>query len=212
MIDHTILRPDASLEEVRAVVAQGAALGVASVCITADRIPLVQHGIVPLCTVVGFPSGAHAAGLKAAEAERAVEEGAVEIDMVVNLGFVADRNWTQVSAEIALVHEACAGRPLKVIVESALWENDDRLESVCKAAVDAGAEFLKTSTGMHAAGGASLGAVECLARVAAQAGREVGVKASGGVRSLDTALSMISAGATRIGTSGTLSILEALES
>jgi deoxyribose-phosphate aldolase len=211
MIDHTLLRPEATLEEVRAVVAEGAALQVASVCITASRVPQVQQGIVPLCTVVGFPTGAHTAEVKAAEAARAVLDGAAELDMVVNLGAVADRDWRSVEAEITAVHAACAGRPLKVILESALWEESDLLETLCAVAVDAGADFLKTSTGMHAAGGASLRAVEVLARVASSQSRTIGVKASGGVRSLDTALSMINAGATRIGTSGTVALLQALD-
>jgi deoxyribose-phosphate aldolase len=211
MIDHTLLRAEATIEEVREVVSQGAALNVASVCITSNNVARVQHGIVPICTVIGFPSGAHTWQMKAAEAAQAVAEGAEEIDMVVSLAAVAERDWASVGLEISRVHDACNGKLLKVIVESALWETDSRLEEVCRVAVDSGAGFLKTSTGMHNAGGASLGAVECLARVAAGAGRLVGVKASGGVRTLDTALSMIEAGATRIGTSGTIAILDAMD-
>lgn len=212
MIDHTLLRAEASFEEVRAAVAQGAMLKTASVCITPENVARVQHGIVPICTVIGFPSGAHTWQTKAAETEQAIADGAEEIDMVVSLGAVADRNWGRVAHEISSVYSACNGKLLKVIVESALWEGDSRLEEVCRVAVDSGAGFLKTSTGMHAAGGASRGAVERLARVASSAGRPIGVKASGGVRTLDAALAMIEAGATRIGTSSTVAILDELHS
>jgi deoxyribose-phosphate aldolase len=208
MIDHTLLRAEATIEEVREIVSQGAALNVASVCITSNNVARVQHGIVPICTVIGFPSGAHTWQMKAAEAAQAVAEGAEEIDMVVSLAAVAERDWASVGLEISRVHDACNGKLLKVIVESALWEADDRLEKVCQIAVEQGADFLKTSTGMHAAGGASLDAVSRLARVAAGADRVVGVKASGGIRDTATALAMIQAGATRIGASATAAIVE----
>lgn len=207
MIDHTLLRPDATIEEVEALAETGAALGVASVCVTSAMVPFVP-AIVPVCTVIGFPTGAHSWQVKAFETALAVDEGADEIDMVVNLGAVAERNWTLVAHEIKEVRKACPGKVLKVIVESALWEADDRLEKVCQIAVEQGADFLKTSTGMHAAGGASLDAVSRLARVAAAADRVVGVKASGGIRDTATALAMIQAGATRIGASATAAIVE----
>lgn len=207
MIDHTLLRPDATIEEVEALAEAGAALGVASVCVTSAMVPFVP-AIVPVCTVIGFPAGAHSWQVKAFETALAVDEGADEIDMVVNLGAVAERNWTLVAHEIKEVRKACIGKTLKVIVESALWEADDRLEKVCQIAVEQGADFLKTSTGMHAAGGASLDAVSRLAKVAAAADRVVGVKASGGIRDTATALAMIQAGATRIGASATAAIVE----
>jgi deoxyribose-phosphate aldolase len=210
MIDHTLLRSDATVAEVEQLARDGAELGVASVCVTSALVSSVPQ-IVPVCTVVGFPSGAHPWQVKAFEAALAVAEGAAEIDMVVNLGAVADGAWSVVRREIAAVRGACRGSVLKVIVESALWERDVTLERVCQIAVDEGADFLKTSTGMHAAGGASLDAVARLATVAASAGRGVGVKASGGIRDTATALAMIDAGATRIGASATATILAGLE-
>ena len=158
--------------------------------------------------MVGFPSGAHVTGLKTAEAAWAEAEGADEIDMVINLGMAKEHEWAGLAAEIGDVRAAVDGT-LKVIVESAALTPPSSTE-VARVAVDAGADFLKTSTGFHPAGGASLEAVTMLAGVAASAGRPVGVKASGGIRDTATALAMIDAGATRIGCSASRAILDGL--
>ena len=162
---------------------------------------------VRVCTVVGFPSGAHTAAMKAAEAVEAVRNGADEIDMVVNLGLVRAGDWKAVEADVRAVRnaiDAAADRcVLKVICESAAL-SDDELRNTCRAAVAAGADFVKTSTGFHKAGGATERAVAIMREVV---GDSVGVKASGGIRTTAAALTMIAAGASRIGASATREIL-----
>jgi deoxyribose-phosphate aldolase len=158
-----------------------------------------------VASVVGFPSGAHRAIVKAGEAEQACADGAREIDMVINLAAVADGHWNEVTAEVVeLRHIVGSGVVLKVIIESALWSDMQIVESV-KAAVAGGADFVKTSTGYHKAGGASAHAVRVMRDTV---GSKVGVKASGGVRTFATAMEMINAGADRLGTSSARAILE----
>jgi len=209
MLDHTILKPEATVDDVLALCEEAAELGVAAACVSPTMVPVVA-AFVPrafaVCTVVGFPSGAHVTGLKTAEASWAEAEGAEEVDMVINLGLAKEHEWAALGDDIADVRAAVSGT-LKVIVESAALTPDE-LDEVCRAAVDVGADFLKTSTGFHPSGGASLEAVAALARVAAGAGRPVGVKASGGIRDTATALAMIDAGATRIGCSASRAILD----
>jgi deoxyribose-phosphate aldolase len=158
-----------------------------------------------VASVAGFPSGAHEAVVKAREAELARDHGAREIDMVVNLGAVMGGRWAAVTDEIASVRRAVgAGVIVKVIVESAALD-DGQIVAACTAAVDAGADFVKTSTGFHKSGGATSHAVRLMR---ATVGPQVGVKASGGIRTLDVALQMIDAGATRLGTSSARAILD----
>lgn len=200
--DVTLLRPDATRAEVSELCARGVEVGAAAVCVSPTMLPLVElvGTATKVCTVVGFPSGAHTAAIKAAEATAAVVAGADEIDMVINLGAVRSGDYATVAAEIAAVRAVCAETTLKVIVESAALGCRALIE-VAKLAVDNGADFLKTSTGFHPAGGATLAAVEVLAEVAANSGRTVGVKASGGIRSYVDAARMLDAGATRLGVS-----------
>ncbi|MFT4231676.1 MAG: deoxyribose-phosphate aldolase [Leucobacter sp.] len=165
-------------------------------------------GGLEIVTVVGFPSGAHRPEIKAAEAAQAVADGAHEIDMVVNRGLVraaaaGDGGWAAVEAEIRAVREACPGRVLKAILETAAL-NDDEIVGACRAAEAAGADFVKTSTGFDPAGGASLHAVRLMADTV---GGRLGVKASGGIRTADAVREMHAAGATRFGVSGTAAIL-----
>lgn len=206
MIDHTLLKPETTDAEVAALVEEGEALGVASVCIPASLVLLAPR-LVPIACVVGFPSGAHTGDVKAFEAARAVEDGADELDMVVNLGAAHSQHSDVVRAEIEMVRAACGGRPLKVILESATFEGE-ALRDLAIVACEAGADFLKTSTGFHPSGGATPEAVAILATVAAESSRPVGVKASGGIRDYATALRMIEAGATRIGASASRAILD----
>lgn len=211
MIDHTLLAPEATPERVIALCDEAVELAVAAVCVSprwvtvaADRLVGTDVGAA---TVVGFPSGAHATAIKVAEAAAAVDDGADEIDMVVALGAVLSADWDAVVADIAAVRGVVTdGRLLKVIVESALLD-DAQLDRVCRCAVDAGADYVKTSTGFHPAGGAS---VEAVRRMRAAVGDGLGVKASGGIRDAETALAMIAAGATRIGASASAAILEPL--
>jgi deoxyribose-phosphate aldolase len=206
--DHTLLAPEATEERIAALVAEGIDLAVASVCVTARMVPVAiayAGSRVPVCSVVGFPSGAHVSDVKAAETAEAVDGGAAEIDVVADLGAVAAGEWDAVTRDIEAVRAACGGRVLKVIVEAGLWD-PERLATVCLAAVDAGADFVKTSTGFHAgAGGATVDAVRTMA--AAVHGRAL-VKASGGIRTTDDALAMLAAGADRIGCSATRAIVD----
>jgi len=210
-IDHTLLKPEATAADVEALCAEAAELGVAAACVSPTMVPVVQAfpgRDFAVCCVIGFPSGAHVTGLKAVEASWAEAEGADELDLVVNLGLVRDHDWVGVEADVADVRAAVGGT-LKVIVESAALTTDE-LDGVGRAAIDAGADFLKTSTGFHPAGGATIEAVTLLATLAAGAGRPVGVKASGGIRDLTTALAMLDAGATRLGCSASRAILDAM--
>ncbi len=211
MLDHTLLKPEATVDDVLALCAEAAELGVAAACVSPTMVPVVaafERRSFAVCTVIGFPSGAHVTGLKTAEASWAEAEGADEFDMVINLGLAKEHDWTGLEADIGDVRMAVGGT-LKVIVESAVLTPGE-LSEAARVAVDAGADFLKTSTGFHPAGGASLEAVETLARAAATAGRPVGVKASGGIRDTATALAMIDAGATRLGCSASRAILDGL--
>ena len=214
-IDHTLLAPEASHDEVLAVCRDAVAWKVAAVCISPSWLPLPSGTLAPdvaLCTVVGFPSGAHAAVMKAREASLVVESGADEVDMVVNLGLVRDAHWRDIEVEVRGVRSAVdairRGVVLKVICESAAL-SDDELRTTCKAAVAGGADFVKTSTGFHKAGGATEQAVAIMRETV---GDRIGVKASGGVRTTAAALAMIGAGATRIGASATREILAGMPS
>lgn len=209
-IDHTLLAPDATRDEVLATCRDAVAWRVAAVCISPSWLPLptdLMGNDVRVCTVVGFPSGAHSSAMKAAEAAEAVRNGADEIDMVVNLGLVRAGDWRSVEADVRAVRSAIdtamSGRVLKVICESAAL-SDDELRNTCRAAVAGGADFVKTSTGFHKAGGATERAVAIMREVV---GPTIGVKASGGIRTTAVALAMIAAGATRIGASATREIL-----
>ncbi|HLI60864.1 MAG TPA: deoxyribose-phosphate aldolase [Solirubrobacteraceae bacterium] len=214
MIDHTLLAPEASDRDVTALCAEAVELGVCAACVSTARVPAAARALagspVRLAAVVGFPSGAHLAAVKADEAARALADGATELDMVIDLGYAAVGDWAMVGEEIAAVR-AVAPEPvvLKVIIESAVL-SEAQIDAACAAAVQAGANFVKTSTGFHPAGGASEAAV---ARMAANvAGAGVGVKASGGIRTAAQALSMIAAGATRLGMSRSAQVLQELAS
>ncbi|MDO5064856.1 MAG: deoxyribose-phosphate aldolase [Actinomyces bowdenii] len=207
LIDHTLLKPEATAEQVEALVAQGAELGVYSVCVSPSMLPLKTPEGLHVATVCGFPSGAHATAVKAAEAADAVAKGAQEVDMVINLGLAAQGRWSEVEADIRAVKEACGSALLKVIIESAALD-DEQIVAACRAAEAAGADFVKTSTGFHPAGGASIHAV---ALMRATVGDRLGVKASGGIRTAADALAMVEAGASRLGLSSSAAILEEME-
>jgi deoxyribose-phosphate aldolase len=207
IVDHTLLRPESTADDVAALVAEARRLGTYSVCVSPNLLPLGETGDVKVATVCGFPSGAHHADVKAAEAARSVTDGADEIDMVINLALATTGRYDEVQAEVAAVRAAApAPVVLKVIIESAAL-TDEQIVAVCQAAEAAGADFVKTSTGFHPAGGASVHAVELMAQTV---GGRLGVKASGGIRTTEAALEMIAAGATRLGLSGTAKVLEGL--
>ena len=206
IIDHTLLTPEATGAQVADLIAQADRLGVCAVCVSPSRLPVrVPEGLA-LATVCGFPSGAHTGAVKAAEAADAVARGADEIDMVVNLGLVKEGDADGVEADIRAVRRACEGALLKVIIESAAL-TDAEIVACCRAAEAAGADFVKTSTGFHPAGGATVHAVELMR---ATVGDRLGVKASGGIRTAADALDMVAAGAGRLGVSASIAILEGL--
>ena len=206
MIDHSVLSPETTVRTATRAVYDGHALGVASVCLPSWLVGTVPH-LVPICSVVGFPSGAVDVSVKRYEAERAIADGASEIDMVINLGAAHDGRFRLIDHEIRQVRSVCMGKVLKVVLESATFDPSE-LKRVAIIARDAGADYLKTSTGYHPAGGATVAAVKVLDSVAADCNHPVGVKASGGIRTYEDAAAMIYAGATRIGTSYTMAILD----
>lgn len=212
IIDHTLLAPGTTPGQVAMFCGEAVELEVGAVCVSPNQLPLTEHALPPeieVCTVIGFPSGAHRAAAKAAEAAQAVADGATELDMVIDQGYAAAAMWRHVEADIAAVRAVVpADRVLKVIIESAALGSDQAIVEACVAAEAAGADFVKTSTGFHPAGGASLHAVSLMAKAV---GGRLGVKASGGIRDAATALAMIDAGATRLGCSATRAILDGLD-
>ncbi|MBE3087710.1 MAG: deoxyribose-phosphate aldolase [Chloroflexi bacterium] len=205
-VDHTLLAPAATRADVAALIAEANALGVYAICISPSMLP-VDAGDVRVATVCGFPSGKHHSEVKAAEAARAVADGAHEVDMVIDVGAAVAGEYDAVGHDISVVRQAVPDTLLKVIIESAAL-TDDQIVAVCQAAEAAGADFVKTSTGFHPAGGASTHAV---ALMAATVGGRLGVKASGGIRTGAAARAMIAAGATRLGLSGTAAVLDSLD-
>jgi deoxyribose-phosphate aldolase len=205
MIDHTLLKPEATRADVEALIAEGIELGAYAVCVSPSMLPVdVPPGAdLKVAAVCGFPSGKHDSVVKAVEASRAVRDGADEIDMVIDIGAAKEGRFDAVRADIAAVR-AAAPPPtvLKVIIESAAL-TDEEIVGACLAARDAGADFVKTSTGFHPAGGATLHAAELMHATVP----ELQVKASGGIRTLAQAEAMVAAGATRLGVSGTRALL-----
>jgi len=205
MVDHTLLKPEATPADVAALVAEARALGVLAVCVSPSALPLEGTGALVVATVCGFPSGKHAGEVKAAEAARAVADGAHEVDMVIDVGAARAGLWDAVRSDIAAVRAAVpAPGVLKVIIESAALE-DDAVVAACRAAEEAGADFVKTSTGFHPSGGATEHAVRLMAETV---GGRLGVKASGGIRTAEQAAAMVAAGATRLGLSASAAVLD----
>lgn len=204
LIDHTLLKPDATHEQVSALIAEARELGTYSVCVSPSMLPLTDDlGEVKVATVCGFPSGNHTPEAKAFEAAQASKNGADEVDMVINVGLLKEGRADLTEAEIRAVREATTG-VLKVIIESAAL-TDDEIVAACKAAEAAGADFVKTSTGFSPAGGASVHAVGLMNETV---GGRLGIKASGGIRDYATANAMVEAGATRLGLSSSSAVLD----
>ena len=208
-IDHTLLKPEASREQIRAVCNEAKQYHFASVCVNSCWVPLIAEELkgsgVSVCCVIGFPLGASLSSVKAFEAREAVAAGAQEIDMVVNIGAVKSGDWELVREDIAAVNAAKGTAKLKVIIETCLLTDEEKVR-VCQIAKEVGADFVKTSTGFST-GGATVHDVELMRKTV---GPEMGVKASGGVRTLADALAMIEAGASRLGASAGVKIIEAL--
>lgn len=199
MIDHTLLKPEATKADAEAIAQEAAELGTFSICVSPSMLPIESK--VPVATVCGFPSGQVAPAVKAFEAADAVAKGASEVDMVINIGKAIEGDFDYLYEEIKAVKAEVPGI-LKVIIESAAL-NDEQIVGACTAAKKAGADFVKTSTGFHPAGGATAHAVALMRKTV---GNEMGVKASGGIRTKASALEMIAAGANRLGVSGSKAI------
>lgn len=199
-IDHTILKPDATTEEIRRLCAEAIEHDFAAVCVNPCYVALAAHLLsdsdVKVATVVGFPLGATSTAVKVYETAEAVEHKADEIDMVINLGAAKLGLWDAVADEIRAVVEAAAGRTVKVIVETALLTEAEK-QQACQAVLAGGAQFIKTSTGFSK-GGAT---VEDIALFKTIVGKRIGIKASGGIRTREQAEALVKAGATRLGSS-----------
>lgn len=209
-IDHTLLKTQATAAQIIELCQDAKMFGFAAVCVNPCYIPLVTQSLrdapdVMPCSVIGFPLGANHSRIKAAETRQAVEEGAREVDMVMAVGALKDGRRDHVETDIRAVVEAAGKVPVKVIIETCCLTDDEKT-TACQLAVRAGARFVKTSTGFGSAG-ASVADVRLMR---AAVGKDLGVKASGGIRTLEQAIQMLEAGATRIGTSSGVGIIEAL--
>lgn len=208
MFDHTLLKQDAAADQIEKLCREAVSCGFCSVCVNSSFVSLcaglLKDTDVKVCTVIGFPLGAMSTGAKAAEAALAVKDGAQELDMVIHTGMAKSGNWDYVKKDIKAVVQAAEGRALvKVILETCLLTDEEK-EKACLAAKEAGADFVKTSTGFST-GGATVDDIRLMRRTV---GPEMGVKASGGIRCLADVQAMVEAGADRIGTSAGIRIAE----
>lgn len=205
-VDHTLLRPTATWEEIRQICDDGMAYGCASVCIPPSYVEQASQylaGRLPVCTVIGFPNGYATTAVKAYEAQDAIAHGAAEIDMVVNLGWVKDGRWEEILAELRAVKEACGEHILKVIVETCMLTLEEKVK-LCQLVTDSGADFIKTSTGFGSGGATA----EDVAMLRAHVGQQVQVKAAGGIVSMEDAQTFLDLGATRLGTSRIVALIK----
>lgn len=206
-IDHTLLKPDASQEQIATLIEEAKKYDFASVCVNPTWVNFAAQALkatdVKVCTVIGFPLGANTPELKAFETSDAIRNGVNEIDMVINIGALKSQNFDLVEKDIRAVVEAAKGTLVKVIIETCLLTDDEKVKA-CQIAQKAGADFVKTSTGFST-GGATVADVALMRKTV---GPDMGVKASGGARSYEDALAFIKAGATRIGASSGVAIME----
>ena len=207
--DHTLLSQGATWSEIRALCDDGAAYGCASVCIPASYVAQAAEylgGKLPVCTVIGFPNGYSTTATKCFETEDAVKNGASEIDMVINIGWVKDGLYDKVLEEIRAVKAACGGKLLKVIIETCLLTEDEKIR-LCGVVTESGADYIKTSTGFGG-GGATR---EDVALFAKHVGPNVKIKAAGGIANIQDAEDFINLGASRLGTSRIVKAVKAME-
>ena len=200
LIDHTVLKPETQEEAVIKLCKEALEFNFASVCVNPTFVELcaglLKGSEVKVCTVIGFPLGANTKEVKGFEALDAVNKGAEEIDMVINIGALKDKKYDYVYEEIKYIKECCKGRLLKVIIETCLLTDEEKVKA-CELSVKAGADYVKTSTGFST-GGATVNDIALMRKTV---GPDLGVKASGGVRTYEDMVNMVEAGATRIGTS-----------
>ena len=203
-VDHTLLAQGATWEQIKGICDDGVKYGTASVCIPASYVKQAKEYIVstypdkdlPVCTVIGFPNGYSTTAVKVYETEDAIKNGADEIDMVINIGWVKDGLYNKVEEEIKAIKAVCGDKILKVIIETCLLTDEEKVE-MCKVVTASGADFIKTSTGF-AGGGATFADVELFAK---NVGAGVKIKAAGGIRTIEDAVAYAEAGCSRIGSS-----------
>lgn len=206
LVDHTLLSQTATWEEIKVICDDAMHYQTASVCIPPSYVKAVKDYVgdkMKVCTVIGFPNGYNTTATKVFETSDAVNNGADEIDMVINLGMVKDSRYDELTEEIRAIKKACNGKLLKVIIETCLLTEEEKIQ-LCKAVTDAGADFIKTSTGFSKAGAT----VADVALMRNNVGADVKVKAAGGISSLEDAEAMIKAGADRLGTSRIVKIIK----
>lgn len=206
IVDHTLLTQTATWEEIRQILDDGMKYGTASVCIPASYVKqaaVYVEGKLPICTVIGFPNGYSTTAAKVFEARDAIVNGAEEIDMVINIGYLKNQRYDEVEEEIRLVHEVCGGKILKVIIETCLLTEEEKMK-MCEIVTKAGAEFIKTSTGFSTSGATFAD----VALMKAHIGEKVKIKAAGGISSFDDAEEFIRLGADRLGTSRLVKLMK----
>lgn len=208
-VDHTLLGQAATWAEIKTILDDGIKYGCASACIPAAYVKQAAEyvdGKLPICTVIGFPNGYSTTAAKVFEAKDAVANGADEVDMVINVGFLKDKRYQELEEEIRQIHEACNGKILKVIIETCLLTEEEKIR-ICEIVTNAGAEFIKTSTGFSTAG-ATFADVELMRKYV---GKDVKVKAAGGISSFDDAEEFVRLGADRLGTSRLVKIMKNMD-
>lgn len=207
MVDHTLLAQGATWEEIKVILDDAMKYDTASACIPASfvkRAAEYVEGKLPICTVIGFPNGYSTTAVKVCETKDAISNGAAEIDMVINIGDLKDKNYEKLEDEIRQIHKACNGKILKVIIETCLLTEEEKIK-MCEIVTKAGAEFIKTSTGFSTAGAT----FEDIALMKKYVGAQVKIKAAGGISSFDDAEEFIRLGADRLGTSRLVRIMKA---
>lgn len=206
LVDHTLLAQGATWEEIRRILDDAMAFETASACIPPAYVKQAAEyvkGKLPICTVIGFPNGYNTTAVKVFETKDAVANGAAEIDMVINIGMLKDKRYQELEDEIRAIHEACNGKLLKVIIETCLLTDEEKIK-MCEIVTNAGAEYIKTSTGFSTSG-ATFGDVDLMRK---HVGADVKVKAAGGISSFDDAEEFIRLGADRLGTSRLVKIMK----
>ncbi|MCL2873309.1 MAG: deoxyribose-phosphate aldolase [Defluviitaleaceae bacterium] len=206
MVDHTLLSPSSTSEQITSLCDDGINFKTASVCIPPSFVKLASKyvfGKIAVCTVIGFPSGYSTTKSKIFEASTAIEDGADEIDMVINIGRLKERKYNDVLSEIKKIKSECEGKLLKVIIEACLLTNDEKIK-MCEIVTESGADYIKTSTGFSS-GGATFEDIELLSKYI---GKNVKIKASGGINNFEDAEKFIKLGAQRLGTSRLINIIK----
>ncbi len=208
-VDHTLLLQTATFAEIKDIIDDAIKYKVASVCIPPSfvkKASLYAGGKIDICTVIGFPNGYNTTKVKVFETEDAIMNGADEIDMVINIGWLKDRNYDEIESEISSIKEACKGKILKVIIETCLLTDEEKIK-MCDIVTKAGADFIKTSTGFSKSGAT----FEDVALFAENIGENVKIKAAGGISSIEDAKKFINLGASRLGTSKIIKLAKSLD-